>query len=215
MRILAATVLTLALELLLGAAIFGAGACVVAAIAAGSGSAGRRRRAAWSGAGRALVRTVPAAVLLLAAASTLMVAGPPPAGAPLRVWVTPLPFTLAGALAAAGCWLVLDAGRREARGRWRQARRRARFGGAAVLFGVVAQLIAVWSDLLFRVDFRRAALVGPTPALYLALAMLSLGVSAFVGLVAGLAGKPRPAGQVAALLYLLGLAGLAAVAQAG
>lgn len=214
MRLAAAIALTLAVELLLGAVWFAAGAWALVNLHGGAGPAGRRRRAAWTRAGLALAQAAPAALLLLALAAVLLRAGD--AGLrETRIWYTPVPFAFAGGWASAGCYLVLDAGRREAAGRWRMARRQARLGGSAMLFGVLLQLVAVWSDLLFAVPFRRAVLGANDSALALALAMLALGLAAFIGLVAGLAGKPRPSGYFAAAFYLAGLAGLAIVAQPG
>jgi hypothetical protein len=211
MRIFGAITLTLAIELLLGAAIFAAGAWVLRSLRSGR-FATRRRRVNWIEASRALVPAVPLAAVLLAVSIASILA--PGDGAPraVRIWPTPAPFALAGAVATAGCWLILHAGHREARGMLRAARRQARFGGSAMFLGILAQLVVAWSDLLFSVPFRRAVLGTTTPALSLAVAMLALGVAAFIGLVAGMAGKPRPSGHFAALFYLAGVAGLAVAA---
>ncbi len=211
MRILAAIALTLGVELLLGAAIF-AGAAGCLSSFAGRAS-GRRRSIIWVRAGRALAPAAGLGAGLLGVAVLLLLAGGGPQPNALRIWVNPAPFAVTGGLAVAGSYLLLHAGRSEARGRLRAARRMARFGGSLLLFGVLAQLVLVWRDLLFIVPFRRAALGHSEPALALAVAMLALGVAAFIGLVAGLAGKPRPSGYFSTLLHLLGVSSLAAVAQ--
>jgi hypothetical protein len=204
--------LTLALELLLGAAIVAACAWVIATWR-GTGSAGRRRTAIWTRAGRAMPVPVAGGVVLLAIAAALLAAAGPDNTGAARIWVTPLPFALTGGLAAVGCFLVIHAGHREARGRWRESRLQARLGGKAVFLGILFQLVVVWYGLLFDVPFRRATLDNSGPAMSLAISMLALGVAGFIAIVSGMAGKPRPAGQIAGALYLLGLIGLALVAQ--
>ena len=203
MRIGGAVFLTLGVELLVGVALFACGAWLASILPL------RRRKVTWTRAARALVWAVPPGVGLLAVAATLILT----AGEPVRLWVTPAPFALAGGVALAGCYLMLHAGRLEAAGKLRAARRQARFGGSAMLFGVLAQLIQVWSDLLFDVVFRRATLGASVPAMAAAVAMLSLGVAAFIGVVAGLAGKPRPSAYFGGLFLLVGVVGLALVAQ--
>ena len=57
--------------------------------------------------------------------------------------------------------------------------------------------------------FRRAvAWESATTGLWAACAMLALGIGGFVGLLAGLTGKPRPSGWFAALIYGMGLSAL-------
>jgi len=211
MRILGTITLTLAIELLLGAAIFAAGAWALWSLPSGR-LATRRRRLVWLDAGRALVPAIPLSAVLLAVAIASILAPGNGALRGVRIWPTPAPFAFAGAIATAGCWMILHAGRREARGKLRAARRQARFGGSAMFLGILAQLVVAWADLLFNLPFRRAVLGATTPALSLAVAMLVLGVAAFIGLVAGMAGKPRPSGHFAASFYLVGVAGLAVVA---
>ncbi len=217
MRVIAATLLTLGVELLLGFACVVAGEAMLAALPRPAALAGRRVRACWAAARRALVPAVFGGIVLLGAAAAILLAtgGPTPAPVPVRIWPHPAGFALGGGIALAGCLLLRDAGRREARGRRPAARRLGRAGGWVMLLGIGAQLIAIWADLLFVVPFRRAAFQrDAATALVLVLAMLALGLAAFIGPVAGLAGKPRPAVHVATLLYLAGAAGLAAVAQA-
>lgn len=206
MRILAAIALTLGVELLLGAAMFALAAWSMWSFAG-------RRQIIWVRAARALGPAAPLGAVLLGVAALLLLAGGGPSPSAARIWVNPAPFAVTGGLAVAGSYLLLHAGSSEARGRLPASRRMARFGGSALLFGILAQLVLVWRDLLFIVPFRRAALGDTAPALALALAMLALGVAAFVGLVAGLAGKPRPSGYFSTLLHLLGASSLAWVAQ--
>jgi len=78
-----------------------------------------------------------------------------------------------------------------------------------MLLGSVSMIVATWVELLFHVPFRRAvALESATTALWAAGGMLALGFGGFVGLLAGLSGKPRPSGGFAVLLYVGGGVGL-------
>jgi hypothetical protein len=90
--------------------------------------------------------------------------------------------TASALVAATGFSIILLAGRREARGKLREARRLARLGGWPALAGALS--LALLSSVL--------------PALLLA-------PSGFAGLLAGLSGKPRPTGQIAAILFAAGL----------
>jgi hypothetical protein len=105
-----------------------------------------------------------------------------------------------GGILAWGCGLLLAAGRHEARGRLDDAARRARRGGFFAAFGALGQIlvgIIVLPALGARagVDVQQIALVT---------ASLLLGAAAgFVGLLAGLSRKPRPAGRAAAALLVM------------
>jgi len=90
--------------------------------------------------------------------------------------------TASAMVAATGFLLLLLAGRREAGGELREAARLARLGGWPALAGAAS--LALLSSAL--------------PALLFAL-------SGFAGLLAGLSGKPRPTGQIAAILFAAGL----------
>jgi hypothetical protein len=85
-------------------------------------------------------------------------------------------------LGSAGCLLLLKAGRDYTGGRLDTARRRARRGGFLMCAGDAALALA-------------AALVTPTGAALAAAA-------GFTALLAGLSGKPRPSGELAALLHV-------------
>jgi hypothetical protein len=101
--------------------------------------------------------------------------------------------TTAALVAATGFLLILFAGRCEARGKLEEARRLVRLGGwpalagsfSLVILGGVAGAQAVYAAILFC-------------------------LAGFAGLLAGLSGKPRPTGQIAATLFLAGLLVLAA-----
>jgi hypothetical protein len=101
--------------------------------------------------------------------------------------------TTAAIVAATGFLLILLAGRREARGRLRESRGLVRLGGwpalagsfSLALLGGIAEAQAIYSALLFC-------------------------FSGFAALLAGLSGKPRPTGQIGAILFLAGLLVLAA-----
>ena len=96
--------------------------------------------------------------------------------------------TTSALVAATGFLIILLAGRREARGKLQEARRLARLGGWPALAGALS--VALLSSAL--------------PALLLAFA-------GFAGLLAGLSGKPRPTGQIAAILFAAVLLLLVAV----
>ncbi len=110
--------------------------------------------------------------------------------------------------------MIVLAGRRERRGLLESARRLARRGGFVAAGSTMAALVTgvAWvalsgptvRDRLFEDGARGAAL-------------LTLGVSltvlaGFVGLLAGLSGKPRPGGGFAAAILLAGLGTVLAVA---
>ena len=101
--------------------------------------------------------------------------------------------TTAAIVATTGFLLILLAGRREARGDLQESRRLVRLGGwpalagsfSLAMLGGIAGAQAIYSAILFC-------------------------LSGFAGLLAGLSGKPRPTGQIAAILFLAGLLVLAA-----
>ena len=98
--------------------------------------------------------------------------------------------------------------------RWRLARAVTRLAGELLFVGTLSQLIFVWSDLLFDVTVRRALVESTEGAgLTLLCGMLAMGCGAFVAVTAGLAGKPRPAGWFATILFLSGEASLIAAYQ--
>jgi len=104
-------------------------------------------------------------------------------------WLRLLGLALCGAPATLGAGLLLVASRLERRGRSRRARLLARPAGFCAAGGGLTLFAGV-------------SLYGP----WLPAAALLCGV---VGLVAGLAGKPRPSGQLAALGQLAACAALA------
>ena len=174
----------------------------------GRGGAHRRRVAAWCRGFRRQRRAVAPGLGVGLAVGGLhwLAVGGLPDWEPFRLVLPGLFFALAGP-ATAGCLLVLDAGRQEARGLARQARSQARAGGKTMWLGVVALLVGSAAALLLLPAATRGALVtravGPTFALLVG--AVAIGLGGFVGLLAGLAGKPRPSGGVAALLYVGGL----------
>ena len=213
MRILATTLLTLGVQLVLGAAIYAAGSYVVPRYLRYRGKADRRLRVTWARASAALLRAQPLATALgLAGVGLHLVLGLGPRS--ITPWANPLPFLATGGLATGSAYLVLAAGRLEAGGRWRAARRQVRLGGKLMFIGIFSQLVLMWTDLLFRPRFR-LSIVREVPLAALALAggMLALGCAAFAGLLGGLSGKPRPSGGFAALLYVCGLTALVAAAR--
>ncbi len=128
----------------------------------------------------------------------------PPEVAPL-VLLHLAAFLIAGALAAVGCGRVLVAGREEAQGRLEAARRLARRGGFEMILATPAQITA--SFILAASPTLRPGLLppdgDPVAAVALSLFTVLALASAFAGLLAGLSGKPRPTGWVAAGLLIL------------
>jgi hypothetical protein len=208
LRIVATTLLTLGVELVLGTVIYALGSWAVARYLSYRNRTHRPWVASWSRATRSLVRALPVATALgLLGIGLHLLAGLEPRS--VTPWASPLAFLLLGGLATASALLVLLSGRLEATGRIRAARRQIRLSGKLMFLGIFAQLVLMWTDLLFRPRFR-VAIVRDAPVAALAMAggMLALGCAAFVGLLAGLSGKPRPSGGFATLLYLAGLAGI-------
>jgi hypothetical protein len=195
----AAILIQLGVALALGAAVFAVGGCL-ASRALGRG--GRRRRlVSWIEAGRAGRSLLPVAFAIAVVGALLSWAGGLEPGR--ARWPSHAAFLAVGAVPAASAWLLLRAGRLERRGRVRVARRLARLGGELMFVGCLALLILMWIDLLFRPGFRVAVVRDDArAALELVAAMLGLGIAGFVAVLGGLAGKPRPAGMVAALIFV-------------
>jgi len=205
MRVLCATTLTLAGQLLLGVALYSSVAWLLA-----RRRARRRWRGTWAAGARLLRRSTSYFALLMLVGGGLAALSPfGIRGAVGSVWARPAWFVVLGAIPAASAWTMLYAARLEARGRLRVSRRLARLGGQLLFVGSFAVLVLVWSGLLFDVALRRALVVETAGAgLVLLGAMLALGCCAFISLTAGLAGKPRPSAHVAAALYVTGVAAL-------
>lgn len=111
--------------------------------------------------------------------------------------VPTLLYLSCGAVSAAGCYLILHAGWRERQGQIEASRQIVRFGGWAMVAGTATQLaFAPWLPW---------GLSDPPRPAVLGVALAAHAVSAFLGLLAGLAGKPRPSVYFAAALLLLGL----------
>ncbi len=211
MRILAAAILTVVSQFLLGSLIFSGVACLLGRPGIRRGGLRRRWRVAWTDGRRTLCHAVPYVVALGAAVAVgqWLVLG----GTPL-ISAHPGWFLALGASSTAGNYVMLNAGRREARGRLGAARRQVRLGGELAFLGTFAQLVLLWRDLLFLPEFRRAMLVQSGVAgVILLVGMICLFCAAFVAILAGLAGKPRPSAYFATLLYVLGLVGVLASMQ--
>ena len=139
----------------------------------------RRRRAAWLAATWASRRALPWSI---AAASVT---------AATLAWRTEVNLSLTatlGGTAVLGVRLTVQAGRLEARGRRTVAVVLARLAGQVAFVGATAFALA-------------GALAHPVPACFLAL-------GGWVALLAGLSGKPRPAGALALALCATGLVSL-------
>jgi hypothetical protein len=152
--------------------------------------------AAWRG---ALIRPAAVAVLVAAAGLALgVLSGADPGGLlePVRV-VVPGCFTAAGAIAALGCHLVLHAAREEA-AHGATPRRLLRTAGQIMFAG--AALVGALSSLALA---RWTVLPGA----------LACGAGGCGGLLAGISGKPRPSGHLAAIAYALGMTLLCAAGR--
>ena len=166
-----------------------AGACALAALAV------PRLAPLW----RALRLPGAVAAPVAAAALALGALGGAPPGRllePVHALASGL-FTAAGAIAALGCHLVLHSAREEA-ARGEAPRRPLRLGGLVMVAG--ASLVAAVCALGLS---RWAVLPGA----------LACGVGGFGGLLAGMSGKPRPSGPLAALVYALGIVLLCAAGR--
>lgn len=213
MAILVSIVWTLAGQLALGALL-----AVLGSFALGRKGAGRRRRLlVWTGSARALVPAA-AGSLAVAAVVALWRAA---VGPGLAIDVQPAAglapgVPLAGTLATCGCYLILHAGRRERLGKLRAARRLVRFGGNLLFVGIIIQLVLRFATLVRLPRTLVLAALDQThaPAWVLLLGPTALGFAVFIGLLAGLAGKPRPSALFVTVLYVGGLAALIGSAHA-
>ena len=211
MQLLTTAILSVAAQFLSGSLIFSSVAYLLGRPGIRRGGSRRRWRVAWTDAARALWRAAPYVVGLGAAAAVVqwLVLGRTP-----LIWAHPGWFLALGASPTAGSYVMLNAGRREARGRLRAARRQVRLGGELAFLGTFMQLVLLWGDLLFLPSFRRALLVeSETAGVILLVGMLCLFCAAFVAILAALSGKPRPSAYFATLLYVLGLCGVLASTQ--
>jgi len=187
MQVVVSTLLSLCLELLLGAALL--------RLAVSRRGSRRRSHLRAYEAGRLVGAAAPVALTVAAACAGLAwFSGLPPGSG--TSWAVLAPAVLLpGVAATPGCWLVLCAGRLESRGRLNRARRQVRAGAIAMGWGTAAQALAAVAFALVAPPGRRVAPLA---------AAILLGAAGFVGLLAGLSGKPRPSGQFAALLYVAG-----------
>jgi hypothetical protein len=117
-------------------------------------------------------------------------------------------FTLVAALATSGCYLVLHAARLEASGALRPARAQVRLGGKAAFLAVDMLLVLLLLSTVGVALAQRSAepAIEGRDVLRLLAGAAAWAVGGFVFLLAGLSGKPRPSGYVAAAFYALGLA---------
>lgn len=124
---------------------------------------------------------------------------------PVRA-VLPGAFTAAGAVVAAGCHLVLHAGRLEGGGRLLASRELVRVAGKTMFLGADLVVALTLASLLDPAGPTRAALAsgGAPAAAALFLGAAGCAAGGFAGLLAGISGKPRPSGPVAAGLYVAG-----------
>jgi hypothetical protein len=211
MRVVPAAIFTLATQWLLGALLYATVAWLLARLR------GRRRwLATWTASARTLGRTAPYAALCLLAGAALATLLPGGIARALHgIWPHPIALLLLGAAPTAACHVMLHAGRLEARGRLRVARRRGRLAGELIFVGAQAQLVLVWAGLSLESPFRRALLADPRGAGTLLLAAtVALAVASCVAVTGALAGKPRPSSYVATFFYITGIVTLITSYQA-
>lgn len=110
--------------------------------------------------------------------------------------------------AAAGCLLILYAGFRESRGDLTGARRLARIGGFAMAGTTLCTVASGPAVMALLPPEQKQALLESADhtLLFLAVGAILTMISGFVGLLAGLTGKPRPTGYFAALLFAVSVA---------
>jgi hypothetical protein len=208
MRFLPIFLLTIGLQLALGALICIAWTLVSVRPSQGTGSRARRRTAIRARSATSLVRSLPLAVTLSLAGAAIHLAQGAKPGVP-EAWLAPTLLLVPGAVSTSGGYLVFHAARLEASGRLRRARRQVRSGGRLMAGGVLLLLTVLGAALALGPGFRRE-MPGHTSfdGAILLSGVLTLGVAGIVALLAGLSGKPRPSGGIAVLLYLCGLAGV-------
>ncbi len=115
-------------------------------------------------------------------------------------------IALAGIPIACGGWLLLVAGRDEARGRWLRARLLTRSGGLSLFLGSAAELVLLGLGVIVGGPATREALttISPIEIQGIVAAVICMGSASFAGLLAGLTCKPRPTGGFAVGLWLAG-----------
>ena len=117
-----------------------------------------------------------------------------------------------GSVAVAACVLLVRSGEAEYKGELPTARRLVRLGGKTLFMATIGL-----DALLFAMLFGAGAGLRQTPEALLALVigLIALALAGFIGLLAGLSGKPRPSGSFAVALHVAGqIATLAALVLA-
>jgi len=109
-------------------------------------------------------------------------------------WMTLVLVLLAAGTATAGCCLLLFAGRLERLGRLEPARSHVRRGGLLLPSGSALHIVALIVWWLAERPEADAVWAVTTAGLF--------GLAGFVGLLAGLSGKPRPSGWFAVGFYV-------------
>ena len=194
MKTTAYTLIVLGLQL-------GLGAMLLAAFAAIPLPRRHLRPASLPPLRRLLFHTGVAAMLLSVGALLGLVvptAARPLSGFPSTAYALVLVVALSPA--AAGCSMLLLAGRVERRGQLRIARRLARQSGGWCLAGVAAFFFGA-----LAVELAGEPIVPSVPTAF-GLGMAGLAGSAVLATLSGLAGKPRPSGALTVLAYVGGLA---------
>ena len=115
--------------------------------------------------------------------------------------------------AGVGCLRILYAGVVEGRGDLEAARPIARSGGFLMAGATLATVASGPVVLALLPEAGKQAILGSTRAIVAVSVGQSLTVlSGFVGLLAGLTGKPRPSGHLAAVIYLIAVGALVSLA---
>ncbi len=215
--ILTAAVILVALQLLAGRGAFGLAALALRAQARQRGGARRGRRFLLAADAFACMRgTTLVALAVLGLDTLVQLFGWGPTTRELEP--VPLAFPglsiVIGGPATASLYVVLRAGHDESRGRLSRARRRVRVGGQTMFLGTVGWIVVFGAALFTAPGAVRGQLIqGTTMTLQIVGAVVGLGTAGFLGLLAGLSGKPRPTGTIAALVYLFGVLAMVAAAQ--
>jgi hypothetical protein len=200
MGIVLTLIALLATQLLLGGLLVAATGCTLARSGGQFGLA-RRRRLAWFEAARSLGRPLVLGLMVasVTALPVLLIADLRP-GLP---YLGPLGFLamIVGSVAVAACTLLIRSGEAEYKGELSSARRLVRVGGKTLFLATVGLDI-----ILVAMIFAAPAGLRQTPQAMAALVigLIALGLAGFVGLLAGLSGKPRPSGSFAVVLHLVG-----------
>lgn len=161
----------------------------------------RRRRLAWFDAGRSLGRPLVFAAIVASCTALPVLLSPDLRSGFPSLGVLGFLALAVGSITVAACALLIRSGEAEYKGELSSARRLARLGGKTLFLATVG-LDVILLAMLFGAP--AGLRDNPEALVTLVAGLIALGLAGFVGLLAGLSGKPRPSGGFAVVLHLAG-----------